>query len=136
MTKSYRELRSLYTFDDRLDYLLLGGSVGRETFGGRRALNQQFYSSPEWNRVRKEVIARDYGRDLGIEGNEIYKGLYVHHIEPITFDALQHGDFGQALNPNNLITVSFETHNTIHYGRKNNQPRLSAERRPGDTKLW
>ena len=136
MIRTYRELRSLRTFEERFEYLKLGGSVGGQTFGGRRLLNQQFYSSQEWRTTRRDVIARDFGCDLGIEGYTINDQIYVHHITPISPTELVHNDYGLALSLDNLITVSFDTHQQNHYGGNNPRRLTMVERRPGDTKLW
>lgn len=133
--RSYYELSKLKTFDERFDYLRLHGQVGTVTFGFDRWLNQRFYSSQEWQAMRREVILRDNGCDLGIPGYEIHKGLYVHHMNPISRDDIIHGE-EHVLDPNYLITVSFKTHNAIHFGDENHLPRGPIERKPGDTKLW
>lgn len=135
MTRSYSELRSLDTFEDRYRYLSLKGTVASETFGSERYINQEFYRSIEWKRVRRQVIVRDYGCDLGIEGYEIFSGLVVHHMNPMTVEDIVHGD-ESILDPEFLITTTHQTHNAIHYGDERLIPRLFAERKPGDTKLW
>ena len=135
MLRTYRELSRLKTFKERFEYLRLGGSVGADTFGFDRYLNQVFYKSPEWRRVRKEVIIRDNGCDLGIEGLDIYRGLIVHHMNPITAEQLIHRD-EDIFNPDYLISVSQETHNAIHYGIEEFDREDTGERRAGDTKLW
>lgn len=119
----------------RFEYLKLGGSVGRSTFGYDRYLNQRFYRSRQWKTVRSEVILRDLGCDLGIEGYEIPHGLYIHHMNPITPDEIRMGE-EHILDPNHLITVSLATHNAIHYGDVSRLPRAPIERTAGDTKLW
>ena len=78
--RCYTDLRLLPTFEERYEYLKLGGEVGNETFGFDRWINQRFYKSPEWRQVRRDVIIRDEGRDLGVEGYELQNGIYVHHI--------------------------------------------------------
>lgn len=135
MMRTYSELARLKTFKERFDYLKLGGSVGADTFGFDRYLNQIFYKSAEWRRVRQEVIIRDNGCDLGIEGLDIYRGLMVHHMNPITIDQLIHKD-SDIFNPEYLISVSQETHNAIHYGIDEFDRENIGERRAGDTKLW
>lgn len=132
--KCYRELKRLKTFEERFEYLRLRGSVGKETFGFDRIFNQMFYSSEEWRRVRSRVIARDLACDLGIEGYELEKGIYIHHMNPISIVDIQTAsDF--LLNPENLICVSFSTHNAIHYGTDRCRS-LWAERKPNDTCPW
>lgn len=135
MIRTYSELRHIETFEERFDYLRLLGDVGVETFGSDRYLNQNFYRSREWQVLRDFVIARDLGRDLGVEGYEIYSDILVHHMNPVTLDDIRHGS-GNLLDPNYLITTTRLTHNAIHYGREPNSPRLVVERKPGDTKLW
>ena len=132
--RNYNELKKLQTFAERFDYLKLCGGVGRPTFGPERYLNQRFYTSAEWKRIRDYVIARDLGCDLGLKGFEIMSRPLIHHMNPIgSEDIIEHSDL--ILNPDYLITVSHDTHNAIHYGRLNEGP-LFAERKPGDTKLW
>lgn len=138
MTKilTYSELITIPTFDERYEYLKIGGKVGIDTFGFDRYLNQKFYNSTEWKRIRDSVIARDLGRDLGVAGREINGKLYVHHMNPIEPKDLI--DFNPAvLDPNFLITVSFDTHNAIHYGDKELLHRQDiVERKPNDTCPW
>jgi hypothetical protein len=133
--KSYRELRRLHTLQERFDYLRLRGKVGRDTFGFDRYLNQLFYQSQEWKSIRHAVIVRDNGCDLGIEGYEIARGLYIHHMNPMTVDDIVHGN-PDILDPEFLITVTHSTHNAIHYGNDRTLPRQVIDRKPGDTKLW
>lgn len=133
--RTYTELRRLTTFEERFDYLMLGGNVGRETFGFDRYLNQAFYRSTEWKSARNAIIVRDAGCDLGITGYEIHDRLYIHHINPIVADEIIEGD-PSLLDPEYLITTTHATHNAIHYGDKNSLPRPLVERKPGDTKLW
>lgn len=134
-TRTYRELRQLDTFEDRFHYLSLGGQVGHATFGFDRWINQQFYRSREWKHARRDVIARDGGCDLGVEGYEIYRELLVHHMNPITAEDITHGDL-DLLNPDFLITTTHQTHNAIHYGDASLLPRPPVERSRGDTRLW
>lgn len=133
--RSYSELRRLTTFKERFDYLKLHGKVGDSTFGFDRYLNQQFYTSFEWRQLRRRVILRDNGCDLGIEGYEIHRGLYIHHMNAITVQDLVRGN-PDILDPEFLITVTHKTHNAIHYGDEKLLPRQLVERKPGDTKLW
>lgn len=123
------------TFEDRYRYLALRGEVGYATFGFDRYINQQFYTSPQWRRLRHHVIARDEGCDLGVEGYEIHTGLVIHHMNPMKPEAIIHGD-PDILDPEFLITTTQRTHNAIHYGDETLLPRPYVERRPGDTKLW
>lgn len=134
-TRCYRELSRFKTFEERFDYLSLEGIVGESTFGFDRWMNQAFYRSREWKDARSFVIARDNGCDLGVAGHEIYADLLVHHMNPLTSDAIQHGDF-EIIDPEFLITTTHRTHNAIHYGDIDLLPRGPIERKPGDTKLW
>lgn len=136
MIRSYSELIRLHTFEERFRYLKLQGVVGEDTFGRDRYLNQEFYHSSEWQSVRDRVIIRDNGCDLGIEGYDIKKNLYIHHMNPVSEDDLLHR-MAYVLDPEYLICVSLATHNAIHYG---NDSYLIAsrivERKKGDTCPW
>lgn len=133
--RTYSELSLLETFEDRYRYLRVIGVLGRETFGFDRWVNQRFYKSYEWEQARNYVIARDNGCDLGILGYEIYSGLIVHHMNPISLDDIKHGD-ESLIDPEFLITTSLRTHNAIHYGDESLLPRGPVVRRRGDTTLW
>jgi hypothetical protein len=135
MIKTYRDLHRLETFEERYEYLRLGGFVGADTFGFDRYLNQEFYKSVLWRRARDYVIARDYGCDLGIEGREIYDRVYVHHMNPMTPKDIKHSNL-DIVDPEFLICVTHNTHNAIHYGDADRLAKGPIERRPGDTKLW
>ena len=133
--KSYRELRRLNTFEERFEYLRLKGIVGKDTFGWDRYYNQRFYQSSEWKRIRDEIIIRDNGCDLGVEGYEIHGKILIHHMNPISVeDIADVSDF--LMNPDYLICVSHQTHNAIHYGDISLLPRGPVERRAGDTCPW
>lgn len=135
LIRTYRELSRIETFKERFEYLVLGGEVGRDTFGFERYLNQNFYRSRQWKLARDHVIARDLGRDLGIEGHEIHDRIVVHHMNPITPEDIVHGDV-DILDPEFLITTTHDTHNAIHYGFEPPSKYVLVERTPGDTKLW
>lgn len=113
--RTYTSLMTFDTFAERLDYLQLKGGVGMETFGPDRYFNQLFYRSLEWKRIRDYVIIRDNGCDLGIPELPIPGKIYVHHMNPLEIEDIQHSSDG-LLNPEYLITVSHATHNAIHYG--------------------
>jgi hypothetical protein len=134
-TRSYNELRKLASFEDRFEYLRLGGEVGITTFGFDRYINQAFYGSQEWKSIRQSVIIRDQGCDLGVPGREINGALLVHHINPMDSDDIVHGK-EWILNPDFLITTTKNTHNAIHYGDRSLLIPTVVERKPGDTKLW
>ena len=131
-TRSYSELIQLDTFDERFRYLALRGRVGDETFGHERRLNQEFYHSVQWRRVRREVLLRDNNCDLGIDGYDIPSGLHIHHMNPVTIDDLLEGN-PEVLDPEFLISTTQQTHNAIHYGDERQLPRSFTERKPGDT---
>ena len=122
MSKSYSELIKLDTFEDRFDYLSLDGIIGKETFGFDRWVNQRFYTSKEWKKVRDFVITRDGGCDLAIPDRKLYYGsarakIIVHHINPISLDDIENST-SYLLDPENLITTSELTHDAIHFGNK------------------
>lgn len=135
MIKTYNDLQRLESFEDRFRYLSLHGSVGRSTFGFDRHINQTFYRSREWRRIRHHVIARDLGCDLGVEGYEIHREILIHHMNPIEASHIVHGD-PDILDPEFLITTTQRTHNAIHFGDERLLPRPLAVRSHGDTKLW
>ena len=135
MIKSYSELARLRTFEDRFEYLRLGGGVGQATFGFDRYINQQFYMSQEWHEARNYVILRDNGCDLGILGYEIHISPLIHHMNPMTPEDIIHGE-EWILDPEYLITTTHRTHNAIHYASVNPYPKVVTERTPRDTKLW
>ena len=134
-TRSYSEMQQFHTFNDRYDYLRLRASVGESTFGFDRWINQQFYRSTQWKRIRDVVIARDLGMDLGVPGHDIFDRVYIHHMNPMRVEDLDAGD-PDVLNPEYLITTTHTTHNAIHYGDESMLPQPFVERRPGDTQLW
>jgi hypothetical protein len=135
IVRRYSELEQLTTFDERFEYLKLGGGVGRPTFGYDRYLNQNFYGSREWDDVKSYVIYRDSSCDLGILDREIHDRLLVHHMNPMTTEDILHGE-SWILDPEFLITTTHNTHNAIHYAGESLAPKVVAERSPGDTKLW
>lgn len=133
--RTYSELITLPTFKERYEYLRIGGKVGEETFGFDRYLNQIFYKSKEWLDIRDEVIIRDNGCDLGIEGREIHSKILIHHMNPITVkDILERSDF--LLNPEYLISTVKNTHDAIHYGDSSLLVKDPIERRKNDTCPW
>ena len=113
--KTYSELITIPTFEERFEYLQLKGSVGKDTFGYDRHLNQVLYRSPEWKRLRNQIIIRDCGCDLACEGYDIHSKVLIHHLNPITVeDVLVRSR--KVFDPDNLVCVSHNTHNAIHYG--------------------
>lgn len=113
----------------------LNGEVGKDTFGFDRIFNQIFYKSREWRSVRHQVIIRDNGCDLGVEGHDIYGKIIIHHMNPISIKDIENSsEF--LLNPDYLICTSHQTHNAIHYGDENLLFQAPAERYANDTCPW
>lgn len=133
--RTYSELCRLETFDERFEYLKLGGGIGRDTFGFDRWMNQQFYTSTEWKTVRRHVLLRDDACDLGVRGYDIPMRPLIHHINPMLPEDIIHGE-SWILDPEFLITTSHTTHNDIHFGVSKKMPKVALERTPGDTRLW
>ena len=133
--RTYTELMQYQTFMERYRYLKLGGKVGEETFGFDRYLNQQFYKSREWRKIRDEIIIRDGACDLGIPDREISSRIIIHHMNPITkYDIINQTEF--LLNPEYMICTIKRTHDAIHYGDSNLLMRTPIERRKNDTCPW
>ncbi len=133
--KCYSELILLPTFEERFHYLELKGQVGAETFGMDRLINQAFYKSREWQRIRNYVISRDGGMDLGVDGYNINGRILIHHMNPIREkDILERNP--DILNPEYLISVSHDTHNAIHYNSDIISTQQIIERSPNDTSPW
>ena len=133
--RSYRELIRLDNFEDRYNYLRLYGMVGQDVFGFDRYINQAFYSSKKWRSTRSEVIIRDNGCDLAIPDREIGGTIFIHPINPITLEMFENDD-PLLFDLDNLICVSRETHQAIHYGDESLLIKNYSPRQPGDTKLW
>lgn len=133
--RTYSELIALPTYEERYRYLRLGGRVGEETFGFDRYINQLFYKSDEWIALRDEIIIRDNGCDLGIEGREIHGRILIHHMNPITVDDIvKRSKF--LLDPEYLITTVKATHDAIHYGDESKLITVPRERSKNDTCPW
>lgn len=135
-SRCYTELSKLTTFEERFRYLMLNGNVAEDTFGFDRYLNQAFYRSKEWKRVRNIVIMRDGGCDLGIDGLYIHDRIIIHHMNPITMkDIIQRNP--KILDPEYLISVSHKTHNGITYGDDSVLECYNiVDRKPNDTTPW
>lgn len=133
--RTYSELSTLRSLKDRFDYLRLDGSVGADTFGFDRYVNQRFYKSREWAQVRDYVIARDLGCDLGVSGYPIYGRVLVHHMNPILVKDIEQSS-DALLDPEYLVCASHATHNAIHYGDDNLLPKDPVERTMNDTCPW
>lgn len=138
---NFYELMLIPKFEDRVKALMIGGTIGIETFGGHRQLNQIFYTSPEWRRFRRQIILRDsYGRDncmdLSCEGWPINGRIYIHHIVPITVDDVINRS-PALMDPNNVVCCSDATHRAIHYGDLSAlRAMMPVERFPNDTSPW
>lgn len=133
--KTYSEAMSIPTYLERFRYLQIGGKIGDETFGYDRYLNQTLYRTAEWKRFRREIIVRDNGCDLACEGYEIVGNVLVHHINPITVKDIVRRD-PKIFDPDNVICVSLNTHNAIHYGDESLLMLGPIERTKNDTCPW
>lgn len=133
--KTYSELIQISTFEERYHYLRLFGSVGEETFGFKRWLNQEFYHLSEWLKFRDEIIIRDGGCDLAVDGFEIYGSIIIHHLNPITYDDILNRN-PCVFDPNNVVCTKLSTHNAIHYGDETLLPIIPVERTRNDTCPW
>lgn len=135
--RTYSELMSLKTFEERFNYLKLNGQVGEVTFGWKRYLNQNFYKSKDlWLPIRDRVIIRDNGCDLGLSGYDLFdQPIYIHHMNPISDKDIENMS-ENLINPEYLICTSLSTHNAIHYGNLNSLIALPTERTPNDTCPW
>lgn len=133
--RTYSELITIPTFEERYKYLQLKSSVGKDTFGYDRYLNQLFYQTIEWKRLRRDLIIRDCGCDLGVEGYEIHGRIIIHHMNPITKeDLLDRTDY--LMNPEYLICTTHSTHNAIHYGDESLLITAPIVRSKNDTCPW
>lgn len=155
--KTYSELITIPTYEDRFRYLKLGGKVGEATFGLERYLNQTFYKCPEWLEARDKAIIRDEGCDMAFPGYEIHGRIkelistvylpeerqklkwpiiIVHHINPITIEDIQRRS-PKLFDLENLITTAHKTHNAIHYGDESFLiGQMLVTRKPNDTCPW
>lgn len=137
--KSYSELITIPTFEERVKYLKTNSSIGIETFSFERWINQNFYLSKEWKTLKNKIIVRDLGHDMALPGEEylITGVVVVHHINPLTKEQLINGDTDAMFNLQNLVTVSRDTHNMIHFGGSvmHNCYQVT-ERCPNDTIPW
>ena len=135
IVKTYSELITLNTFEERYEYLKLNGRVGEETFGFDRYINQSFYKSNEWKDIRDYVIVRDNGSDLAMDGYEIYGRILIHHMNPITKEDIINRT-SYLIDPEYLICTTKNTHNAIHYGDKDLLISSPIIRRKNDTCPW
>lgn len=135
MIRCYNDLIQLKTFEERFSYLKLHGKVGEDTFGFDRYLNQQLYKSRRWKMARSQVIIRDDGCDLGLDGYQLDNYIVVHHMNPLTLEDLEE-ERDEIFDPNYLICCSSRTHKAIHFGDENLLSRDPIIRRPNDTCPW
>lgn len=140
MIRTYTDLMGIKSFKERVEYLRVHNIVGEETFGGKRLLNQYLYHSPEWRRIRREVIFRDscngdYPLDLAHPDHPIFDTVYIHHLNPITIEDVVNKRT-KVFDMENLICVSFKTHQAIHYQSSQNEIEEYHERKPNDTTIW
>ena len=135
MIRCYTDLIQLKTFEERFSYLKLHGTVGEDTFGFDRYLNQQLYKSHRWKRTRSQVIIRDDGCDLGLDGYQLDDYIVVHHMNPLTAEDIEE-ERDEIFDPNFLICCSSRTHKAIHFGDENLLSRDPVVRRPNDTCPW
>lgn len=136
MRKSYTELIAIPTYEERFEYLKIGGMIGLATFGGSRYLNQALYGSPEWKAFRRNIILRDKACDMAFDGAEVSDRIVIHHINPITVDEVLNRD-PDLFDPENVVAVSDTTHKAIHYGDASLLPHLKPiERVPNDMCPW
>ena len=134
--RTYSELIRMPTFRERFEYLRLGAKIGEATFGFDRWINQGFYRSREWKKIRDQVIMRDNGCDLAIEDRVIYDRIEIHHINPINVEDIEDGN-EILLDLENLVCCSPMTHKAIHYGDASLLTRSEPNiRRPNDTCPW
>ena len=133
--RTYSELITIPTFEERFEYLRLNGEVGQATFGYDRYLNQTLYNSPEWRKFRSGIIIRDNGCDLACEGYDIHGRMLIHHINPITPRDIRDRN-PMIFDPENVITTVHNTHNAIHYGDENLLDKPPIERSRNDTCPW
>ena len=133
--KTYSELIILPTFEERFKYLQLNGRVGDDTFGFDRYINQKFYRSAEWKRIRDYIIIRDNGCDLAVDGYEIHGRILIHHMNPITISDIKFST-EYLMNPDYLICVTHNTHNAIHYGDEKQIITGPIVRTKNDTCPW
>lgn len=134
MSRNYSTMMKYDTFEDRVRYLMLHQKPGDETLGHLRYLTQQFYKTREWKQIRRVIMARDLGLEVGVVGYPIYGHVYVHHIIPITEEMIYNND-PLLTDPNNLVCCSLQVHNLIHFGHEEDLL-VNTERMPGDNQLW
>ena len=135
LIRTHSKMIALPTFEERYEYLRLGGKVGADTFGFDRYLNQIFYRSQKWKDSRDYVIIRDNGCDLAMPGHEIYGKIIVHHMNPLTIRDIEY-ETDNLLDPEYMVSTILNTHNAIHYGDRSLLITAPRERTPNDTCPW
>ncbi len=133
--RTYSELITLKTFEERFDYLFLQGTIGIITFGFDRYINQDFYNSQTWRSLRDKIIIRDNACDLAIPDREILDSVRIHHMNPMSIEDVECGN-PETLDPEYLICTSINTHNMIHFGSSKGLTYLPVERKRNDTCPW
>lgn len=136
--RTYTEMLSYQTIEERFEYLKTHGQVGVSTFGSRRYLNQILYRSKEWRAFRDKIIIRDNACEFGLKDYPINdpKNIRIHHIESITIEDILNKDH-KIFDPNNVICVSDLTHKALHYGDASLLPNKQfVERARNDTCPW
>ncbi len=133
--RTYSELITFPTFEERYRYLQLNGKVGEVNFGSHKYLYEAFLKSREWLLIRDEVIIRDHGCDLAMPDREIQGKIIVHHMNPVSvYDLVNRTDI--LLNPDYMISTSHMTHEAITYGDEGLLLKDPIERRRNDTCPW
>lgn len=135
MERTYSDLIKLPTFEERFEYLRTNNKVGQDTFGHNRYLNQRFYTSKEWRSFRNQILLRDNGMDLGVEGKPIVGRVYVHHLNELTPEDILNRSW-KLFDPENVICCSKLTHDALHFSDASVLPDEYVERTPNDTCPW
>lgn len=135
MIRTYSELKRISSFEERYRYLKLSGRVGESTFGFDRYINQMLYNSDRWKKTRRDIIIRDNGCDLGVDGYDINDMIIVHHINPLRIEDIEE-ERPEVFDPEFLISSSSRTHKAIHFGDERLLPSLPIVRRRNDTCPW
>ena len=137
MVETYSELMRLQTYDERLMALAETAKAYPIGHGWQRFRMHDFVAQQRWKRVRDDVIIRDWGCDLAIQGMKVNGTLIVHHIVPLTSNDILF-NAPVCYDPENLICAKLQTHNAIHFEVSENFLRdtTPAIRTPYDTLPW
>ncbi len=134
--RTYSELIKIQSFKERFEYCKITSVIGQQTFGFDRYINQVLYQrNPRWLKLRRDLIIRDNGCDLAHENYPIDKRIILHHLNPISEDDILN-ERSIVFDPENLVCVSHNTHNAIHYGTADLLPKGEITRSPNDTCPW